>query len=246
MKTLTTPRLKRTGVPWIGSVPEHWEVLPLGHLVNVASGATPGKERNDFWNGSIPWVSPKDMKRDVIVDSEDHVTEQALRETALKLIAPPAVLIVIRGMILDHTVPIAVTAAPVTLNQDMKALAPKPGVSARFLAHALRGTNRALLARVEEAAHGTKCLRTEVWRKVPMAVPPPDEQLTIAAFLDRKTAAIDALIAGYSGNPRGEARSEAQGRVVRLVELLREYRQALITAAVTGKIDVRNREVCPC
>jgi type I restriction enzyme S subunit len=212
---------KDSGVVWLGEIPGHWTVNYLGNLVHVAGGATPSKENLDFWNGSIPWVSPKDMKREVLSDSADHVTELALRKSSLRLIPVPAVLMVIRGMILDHTVPIARTSCTVTVNQDMKALRPRAGLSAEYLSHFLRAMNEALLARVEEAGHGTKALRTDLWRKLPVLVPSEAEQHAIVSFLDRKTAAIDALIA----------------KKERLIELLQEKRQALITQAVTKGLD---------
>jgi len=64
---------KDSGVVWLGEVPSHWSVNYLGNVVDVSGGSTPSKENFAFWDGSIPWVSPKDMKKEVIVDSEDHV-----------------------------------------------------------------------------------------------------------------------------------------------------------------------------
>lgn len=214
--------------PWLSSMPQHWRAQPLGYLVRTMGGGTPAKEEPAFWSGSIPWVSPKDMKRPLIADSEDHVSQLALDRTVLRLIPPPAVLVVVRGMILDHTFPVAETTAPVTLNQDMKALLPRSGVVARFLAYALRGLESALLSLVEEAGHGTKKVRTDLWRKFELPVPPLDDQRAIADFLDQKTAAIDALIA----------------KKERLLVLLDEKRQALITQAVTKGLDpsVRMKE----
>lgn len=202
--------------PWLSDAPASWRRTYLGHLVDVKGGGTPSKDEPGFWDGDIPWVSPKDMKVLRLSDSEDHVTEKALKQSVLQLIPSGAVLIVIRGMILDHTVPVALTQRPVTVNQDMKALLPKAGVHGPFLAWQLIGLNPALLARVEEAGHGTKALRTEQWRKLPLAIPTPAEQHSIAAFLDRRTAAIDALIA----------------RKERLLALLEEKRQALLEAAL--------------
>lgn len=201
--------------------PLDWIATYLGHVVDTLGGSTPSKENLSYWDGDVPWVSPKDMKREVIEDSEDHVSPAALRGTSLRLIPPPAVLMVTRGMILNRTVPVAITARPVTVNQDMKALIPRPGVSAEFLGYVLRASHDALLARVEEAGHGTKALRTELWKKVPIAIPPPELQHSIVAFLDRKTAAIDALTR----------------KKERLLELFQEKVQALMTQVVTKGLD---------
>ena len=80
---------------------------------------TPDTGKAEFWDGDIR-VSPKDMKRDEIKDAEDHVSTLALSSSALRLIDPVAVLIVVRGMILAHSFPTAVTMQPVTINQDMR------------------------------------------------------------------------------------------------------------------------------
>jgi type I restriction enzyme, S subunit len=106
----------------------------------------------------------------------------------------------------------------------------------------LRGIAHAIFSIVEESGHGTRVLRTDLWRRFPIPVPPLNEQRAIAAFLDRETARIDELIAGI-------AISEgASGMMAKMAGLMKEYRSALITAAVTGQIDVSNYDreaACP-
>ena len=112
------------------------------------------------------------------------------------LIGPPVVLVVVRGMILAHTFPVAITTVPVTVNQDMKALRFRQDVHEVFMAWVFEGIGRGLLAAVvEEAAHGTRVIRMDQWRSVTVPVPPNDEQRAIVDFLDRETARIDALVA---------------------------------------------------
>jgi hypothetical protein len=114
---------------------------------------TPSMDVRRYWEGNIPWVTPKDMKRNSLEDSSIRVTEDAIRETSLNLIPAPAVLIVVRGMILARKVPVAWTSAPVTVNQDMKALLPRPGVDARFLAASLSAAKAAFIPLIDEAGH---------------------------------------------------------------------------------------------
>lgn len=135
-----------------------------------------------------------------------------------------SVLIVVRGMILVHSVPAALTQEPVTINQDMKALVPGKGVDGEFLLFFMKGLKGFILDLVEESAHGTKCLRTEVFERIKITIPDLDEQIEIIKKLKGKLRVIDPLI--------GDAQ---QG-----VELFKERRTALISAAVTGKIDVRD------
>jgi type I restriction enzyme S subunit len=216
-------KMKDSGIEWLGQVPSHWRHRKLGYIASMSGGSTPSKANEDYWNGAIPWVSPKDMKKRDISDAEDHISDEAVRETSLRLLEPPVVLIVVRGMILAHTFPVALTSASVTINQDMKAIRPKPGLNADYLAFLLEGISGLILSHVEESAHGTKCLRTELWKKISVFMPDESEQISICAYLHDHNAKLGRMI----------------DRIKDSVEKLREYRSALISAAVTGKIDVR-------
>lgn len=217
------PDTKDSGIEWLGQIPTHWVETRLGWSVEVNGGHTPDTGELRYWDGEIPWVTPKDMKRRVITDSLDHVSEEALAETSLRLLATGNVLIVVRGMILAHTFPVAVLRAPATINQDMKALLPTDGLESDYLAYLLEGISEFILSLVEESAHGTRRLQTELWKRVQLFLPPAIEQARIIEHLDSEIAKIDALIA----------------KVEEAIERLKEYRIALISAATTGKIDVR-------
>jgi type I restriction enzyme, S subunit len=61
-----------------------WETIPFSKIGKFKGGGTPSKSRNDFWSGTFPWVSPKDMKIPRIDDSIDHISEVVFQETLLK------------------------------------------------------------------------------------------------------------------------------------------------------------------
>ncbi|WP_438465558.1 restriction endonuclease subunit S [Marinomonas sp. PE14-40] len=137
--------------------PKGWETSSLKKLVSVLSGATPSKSNKKYWTGNYPWVSPKDMKVTEISDSIDHVSDLAFEETNLKQISVNSILIVVRGMILAHTVPVAITRKNLAINQDIKALTVKNGsLSNEFLLWVLKIMHEKLLDIVSTAAHGTK------------------------------------------------------------------------------------------
>lgn len=161
--------------------PKGWPSSRLASLVSFVSGGTPTKSREDYWQGSIPWVSPKDMKVSEIFDSLDHVNESALSETNLKLIPIGAILVVVRGMILAHTVPIAEAAIPLVINQDIKALIPSAKVNSTFVAWAFKVCQDHLLGMVETAAHGTKKLETRRLEDFQFPVPPLELQANFAS-----------------------------------------------------------------
>jgi type I restriction enzyme S subunit len=220
----TSAPTKDSGVPWLGSVPAHWRERKLGYLVRMVSGSTPDKGNSAYWQGGTPWVSAKDMKTSAISDSEDHISDVAVRQCGMRVLPAGTVLTVVRGMILAHTFPIALTTGPVTINQDMKALLPNPDCAPEFLAELLRGTSRMALALVEDSAHGTKCLRTDLWKGFRLFLPPLPEQHEICAWVGATARRFDAII----------SKTRAQ------ISKFHEYRTALISAAVTGMIDVRD------
>ncbi|MGZ8338606.1 MAG: restriction endonuclease subunit S [Telluria sp.] len=202
------------------SVREDWALMPLKYLATSSGGMTPAKDNVDYWEGEIPWVSPKDMKRFVLHDSIDHVTEEALEATSLRQHPVDSVLVVVRGMILAHTFPVAINAVPVTVNQDMKVLRATGRVSAKYLAWMLRGLQPLILSLAEESAHGTKALRTEQWANQPVPVPSPREQVELVAQFEkweRETCELSA-------------------HLVEHIDRLGEYRSSLISAAVTGQM----------
>ncbi|MCG9638451.1 restriction endonuclease subunit S [Vibrio sp. Isolate34] len=137
--------------------PKGFEVTKLKDLVSVLSGATPSKSNDSFWIGDVPWVSPKDMKVPELYDAIDHVNEITFTETNLKSIPLNSILIVVRGMILAHTVPLAITRKKLAINQDIKALTVKSeSITSEFLLAALSSMHTHLLGIISTAAHGTK------------------------------------------------------------------------------------------
>ena len=169
-----------------------WARVALGDLGEVLGGATPSKARADLWDGPIPWVSPKDMKRLEIADAEDHVTAAALDSSPLKLVPANSILMVVRGMILAHSFPVARTLAPVTINQDMKALVP-PTYLVPYVLLTLRALKPQIVAEVDRSSHGTCKLTSEKLWSTEIDIPPLAEQHRIVAKINELLAMCDAV-----------------------------------------------------
>lgn len=136
--------------------PKGWKTACLEELVKVVSGATPSKSNDAYWVGEFPWVSPKDMKSVEIGSSIDHVNQVVFERENLKKLPVGSVLIVVRGMILAHTVPVGITTTEVAINQDIKAFVSSGRVLPEFLLWFLLSQHANLLSKVTTAAHGTK------------------------------------------------------------------------------------------
>jgi type I restriction enzyme S subunit len=141
----------------IGPVPESWRVVPLSEVCRFQSGGTPSKKNPEFWQGTIPWVSPKDMKRPRLDDVTDHISQEAL-ESGSKLAPAGSVFVVVRGMILAKTVPVALAEVPMAINQDMKAIVPGQKLRSDFLLYALETLRENLFKKVGRSGHGTATL----------------------------------------------------------------------------------------
>ncbi len=160
------------------------KTIALGDMVDFYSGGTPSKSKAAFWQGDVPWFSAKDMKRPRLTDSADHVSEEVFSSTSLRKLPAGTVAMVVRGMILAHTVPISILDVDAAINQDLKALLPKREVDTSFLAAMLRAQHATILSQISTAAHGTKKLDSRVLENLPIPFPPIAEQRRIAGILD--------------------------------------------------------------
>ncbi|MDP1788254.1 restriction endonuclease subunit S [Nitrosomonas sp.] len=216
--------MKDSGIEWLGDVPEHWGLPKLKHFTRFVGGGTPSRDNLEYWNGDIPWVSPKDMKVEIINSAEEYITQTGLENSSSSLRPSGQVLMVVRSGILKHTIPVAITEVPVALNQDMKALSFTDGSCLNlFFMRWTQGLNALLLLAWAKQGATVESIEHTYLTETVIPLPPITEQQAIVAFLDRETAKLDTLTA--------EAKTA--------ITLLQERRTALISAAVTGKIDVR-------
>ncbi len=215
------PEYRDSEVRWLGKIPSHWIVKRLKRVVEFRGGGTPAKETVEFWQGEIPWVSPKDMKVSIISETEDRISARALEASPAKLVPPGAVLVVVRSGILIHSIPVAIAGCELTLNQDMKAMIPDQELKPEFLMYLISGMQRELLHAWKKEGATVESLEMDLVSTTPFPLPPAAEQEAIVAFLDRETARIDELLA----------------KKERLIELLQEQRTALVTCVVTKGLD---------
>ena len=223
------PAYRDSGVEWLGRVPEHWGVRKLKYAVAFTGGGTPSKTNASFWRGRIPWVSPKDMTRNRLNDTADHITEPAVAASAANIVAAGAVLVVVRSGILRRKIPVAINTVPMAVNQDMKAMRPRKGIMSEYLRGLIQGNQSFWLSEWTKQGATVESIEHRLLANSRIPIPPLPEQHAIARFLE----AADHRIGRY-------IRAKE-----RLVELLEERKRALIHEAVTGRIDVRTGQPYP-
>ena len=135
--------------------------LPLPEVSTIMSGCTPSKSKSEYWGGDLPWASGKDLKVRSLSATELQLTPKGW--SAAKTAPAGATLIVVRGMILAHTFPVAQCAVPMAFNQDLRALIVKDGMSPDYLTLWAEWAGRWFLTRTSESSHGTKRLDSEIF-----------------------------------------------------------------------------------
>ena len=200
-------------------LPESWCVATLNDIARPFGGSTPSKSDASFWtDGTVPWVSPKDMKVFELRGSEDLVSEKALAR--LSLIPEGSILVVVRSGILSRILPVAINHLPVTINQDMRAFVPAPEISARFIAWQLLANQREILGKCSKDGTTVASIEAVALASFPFALPPAAEQHRIVAKIEELFSELDQGVASLK-----TAR-----------EQLKVYRQSLLKNAFEGKL----------
>lgn len=136
---LTEELLRSTFLEMFGDPvtnPKGWPVKPLGELVDIIGGGTPSRSRPDYFQGEIPWATAKDFKGDMMADTEEHVSKQAINDSTTQLVTIGTILVVVKSKILMRRLPVSIAQIPLCFNQDVKGLIPRnPGESAFIAAH---------------------------------------------------------------------------------------------------------------
>ena len=172
-------------------------VVRLRELGKWYGGGTPATQNRNFWeSGTIPWISSKDMIGTTLIDTQDHITPEAVRESSTRLLPPNTVAVVVRSGILKHTLPIVFIPFAAAINQDIKALVPNSHVSAHYVAYALRAYHGDLLLTTKKAGGTVDSIDFDKFMNFPIPVPPLSEQARIVEILDRFDALTNDITQG--------------------------------------------------
>lgn len=216
--------LKDSGVPWLGKVPAHWEACPLRYLAKVGNGSTPSRDNAAYWaETGFPWLNSSVVNQDEVTESDQFVTDLALKECHLPVVTPPAVLMGITGQGKTRGM-VAKLGFVATVNQHLAYIKPSSEMlDEDFLLRVFESAYEYLRTESDGAGSTKGAITCDQVSRLHIPLPEIGEQVQIAAYLNQMTQRFDSL------------KEEA----LTAVTLLKERRAALISAAVTGKIDVR-------
>ena len=154
----------------------------LRDLVYISGGKTPSMNNNLLWNGSIVWISSKDMKTSRIIDSELKITPLALEGMALY--NPGTLLLVARSGILKHSLPLAVLEVDATINQDLKALQVH-GCNPWYLYYAILAQEKDIIRNYVKTGTTVQSLMMDSFMDISIPLPEETEQRNIAVHLTK-------------------------------------------------------------
>lgn len=213
---------KDSGVEWLGQIPEHWTCKKIKHTARMESGHTPDRKVEAYWeNCEIPWVSLNDTgflkDNDYITDTAYFINELGIQNSSARLL-PERVVVFSRDATIGRC---AITTRPMAVSQHFIAWVCGEEVSPEYLLLRLKSMTQEL----ERLTCGAtlKTIGMPDIKTLVTPVPPKHEQEKIVEHVQTRLTVIDELIENSK----------------KAIELLRERRSALISAAVTGQIDVR-------
>ncbi|MYE43211.1 MAG: restriction endonuclease subunit S [Acidobacteria bacterium] len=208
------PEYKDSGVTWLGRVPTNWRVRPLKHMTAFSTGWTPPTGRDDFYAGEHPWANISDLGPRILSTTEKSISDAAIQEARLKIVEAGSLLFSFKLSIGA----VSITGVDMYTNEAIAAFSPSSLLETKYLFWA---APILILHNAQDNIYGAPLLNHERIANAKLLCPPVSEQRAIAAFLHRRTAKIDGLVA----------------RKRRLIELLQEKRAALTTHAVTRGLD---------
>lgn len=217
-----TVPMKDSGVEWLGEIPEHWGVYKVKQLsVRIQTGTTPPTSEERYYeDGTVPWYGPGSFGEKLnLTQPVKLIASSAIKERVARLFSSGSTLVVVIGATIgkvgyiNHEASTNQQITAITFNHNI--------VDSKYAAYQMK--------RLEPVLRGIApsttlpILDQQEIGDLPFALPPKEEQADITSYIDNKTSKIDSLIS----------------KIKQVISQLNEYRTALISAAVTGKIDVR-------
>jgi type I restriction enzyme S subunit len=213
--------LKDSGVPWLGKVPAHWRVARLSYFARVENGTTPSRAIQEYWdNGDVPWLASGEVNQFYIESSSEFITKKALNECSLRLLPVGTIVIGMVGQGKTRGLP-GMLKLPAAINQNLAAISLGSSLDSDYVLFVML----AAYEWIRESGRGGNqaAMNCEIISALRIPVPAIDEQRNVAHFIKVEIERLDTL----------------RQRADSAITLLKERRAALISAAVTGKIDVR-------
>jgi type I restriction enzyme S subunit len=216
--------MKESGIEWLGEVPKHWKLKQLKHVVDPTTSITYGiVQAGPHYEGGIPYIKTSDISGDSLPLEGYSLTSPEIDYAYQRSKVTKGDLVIAIRATVGKCLPVPDELDGANLTQGTAKISPGLNVSKEYLLSAINAS--ATQAYFDHMAKGAtfKEITLDALRRTPVVLPPIGEQIVISDYLKQEITKLDTLTT--------EAKTA--------INLLQERRTALISAAVTGKIDVR-------
>ncbi|WP_336938425.1 restriction endonuclease subunit S [Acinetobacter modestus] len=205
---------KDSGVEWLGDIPSHWEMWKLSHAYNeIGSGTTPSTSNEENFEGDIPWVTTGELRENVILDTKKKVSQRTIELfPTLRKYPSGSVAIAMYGATIGR---LGIFGVEATTNQACCVMTTSKILNNKYVFYWLQAFKNEIIQL--SSGGGQPNINQEKVASLKISAPIIKDQITVVGFLDYETEQIDTLIAKQE----------------KLIELLKEKRQAVISHAVT-------------
>lgn len=225
------PKLKTIDEMLVGAeeepyrLPNNWIWTRLGDITNVVSGGTPSTSKEEYYNGNISWITPKDLsnyKEKYILNGARNITEEGLKKSS-------AVLLPINSVLMSSRAPIGyvvINKKEVSTNQGFKSFTPSISYIPEYLYHYLKKSKNYL----ESIATGTtfKELSGDKAKKIIFPLSPLEEQKEIVRVLDKVFEEENKI-----------------DKLLKLEELIEALESSILDKAFKGELGTQNKDDYP-
>jgi type I restriction enzyme, S subunit len=164
-----------------------WKFDAIKDIFKITGGGTPSKSNESYWNGTIPWVTPKDMKTLYIQETKDYITEEGLNNSSAKMVTKGSIAMVVRSGILQHSLPVAYLMTDCTVNQDLKVFNSGEELVNKYFLWYVKANEKYLLNEYSKAGTTVNSIEFEKFKSHILPIPPREE-------IEKKITKIESII----------------------------------------------------
>lgn len=196
-----------------------WKKVKVKELFTILGGGTPSKSKVEYWNGEIPWISPKDMKTTYISGTMDYITEEGLDNSSAKLAKKGSIVLVVRSGILQRTLPVAYLLKDSTVNQDLKGFDSGDELINKYFLWYVKGNEKNILYNYSKSGTTVNSIDFEKFKSHELLIPP-------VSVLKRKIEKIEYAI----------EREDAINLILNMNEQIEKLKRSLLSKAFRGEL----------
>lgn len=220
----TSPTLRASASP---REITQWPVKLLGEICEVIGGGTPSKDKSAYYRGDIPWATVRDMRQDIISDTEFRITEEAVRDSATNIIPSGNVVIATRVGLGK----VCLLGQDTAINQDLRGIIPRDAKTLKvlYLYWWLKSVSDVIIA--EGTGATVQGVKLPFIKSLPLSLPPLPEQERIVGILDN----------AFDGIAKAKATAEANLQNARA--LFQSHLQSVFSQRGEGWVEKKLGEV---